>query len=62
MTNGVGHSVRAQAMTEDEVKLAELWGLLFGLQDIDSTSNFLVLGGESLSASKCSLHITHGLE
>lgn len=55
MTNGVGYPAGARAMTEDEVKLAKLWGLLFGLQDINSTANFLVLGGESLSASKCSL-------
>lgn len=47
------HTSSKNQMTENEVKLARLWSRLFGLEDsIDRMANFLMLGGESLSASK----------
>lgn len=52
-TNGNGDHAPAKArMTDKELKLAALWSRLFGLEDIDNTTNFFVIGGESLSASK----------
>lgn len=55
MISGDDDCVPARArLTDKEVELAALWSRLFGLEDIDNTANFFVLGGESLSASKYS--------